>query len=77
MPKAAVDGVFGYATQAATRLFQEYIRSVDGQKDIGTPDGVVGPLTWSFVDAWQKDKARKILCMRLGQHQLPKINAGV
>ncbi|MCB0532672.1 MAG: peptidoglycan-binding protein [Lewinellaceae bacterium] len=59
MPKAAVDGVFGYATQAATRLFQEYIRSVDGQKDIGTPDGVVGPLTWSFVDAWQKDKARK------------------
>jgi len=59
MPKANVDGVFGYATQAATRLFQEYIRSVEGDTTIGTPDGVVGPKTWGYVETWKKNKAGK------------------
>jgi hypothetical protein len=57
MPKANVDGVFGYATQAAVRLFQEYIRTIEGDSRIGTPDGVVGPNTWSYVEKWKKEKA--------------------
>jgi hypothetical protein len=59
MPKSNVDGVFGYATQAATRLFQEYIRTVEGHPEIGTPDGIVGPKTWSYIEAWEKEKKRK------------------
>jgi len=51
-----VDGVFGYATQAAVRLFQEYIRTIEGDTRIGTPDGVVGPNTWSYVEKWKKEK---------------------
>ena len=54
MPKSNMNGVFGYGTQAATRLFQEYIRSmVDAS--IGAPDGVVGPKTWGFIRNWKKD----------------------
>jgi len=30
MPKSNRDGIFGYATQAAVRLFQEYVRWVIG-----------------------------------------------
>ncbi len=54
MPKSNLDGVFGYGTQAATRLFQEYIRSVLGEASIGAPDGVVGPKTWGFIKNWKK-----------------------
>ncbi len=54
MPKAKLDGVFGYATQASTRLFQEYIRTVIGDTSIGVPDGVVGPKTWGFAQQWKK-----------------------
>lgn len=53
MPKALVDGVFGYGTQAAVRLFQEYIRTIEGDASIGTPDGIVGPNTWSKINAWK------------------------
>lgn len=56
MPKANVDGVFGYATQASVRLFQEYLRTVAGETSIGAPDGVVGPNTLSFVEKWKRDK---------------------
>lgn len=56
MPKAALDGVYGYGTQAAVRLFQEYLRTVEGNAAIGAPDGVVGPNTMSFVEKWKRDK---------------------
>lgn len=64
MPKANMDGVFGYGTQAAVRLFQEYIRTVKNDPTIGTPDGVVGPKTWGYVDAWKNEaQGRKVpLC---------------
>lgn len=57
MPKANVDGVFGYATQSAVRLFQEYLRTVEGIAAIGAPDGVVGPNTMKYVEQWKKEKA--------------------
>jgi peptidoglycan hydrolase-like protein with peptidoglycan-binding domain len=56
MPYAKVDGIFGYATQAAVRLFQEYIRTVDGDATIGNPDGVAGPNTLRFVEKWKTER---------------------
>ncbi len=52
MPKPEqVPGVFGYATQAAARLFQEYVRTVEG---IDTaPDGLVGDGTQKHIKRWQ------------------------
>lgn len=51
-PNAQASGIFGYGTQAATRLFQEYVHSVEGEKSIGTPDGIVGTKTWEHVQRW-------------------------
>ena len=45
LPHGQVDGVFGYRTMAAVRLFQEYMRTVGGQPELGAPDGLVGPKT--------------------------------
>lgn len=59
MPKSNVDGIFGYVTQAATRLFQEYIRTVEGDASIGTPDGIVGKNTWKFINQWKQEKQGK------------------
>lgn len=56
MPHGKIDGIYGYATQAAVRLFQEYIRTVEGDASIGTPDGVAGPNTLSFVEKWKTTK---------------------
>ncbi|RXG15415.1 hypothetical protein DSM03_102355 [Leeuwenhoekiella aestuarii] len=30
-PNAQLSGIFGYGTQAATRLFQEYVYSIEGK----------------------------------------------
>jgi len=54
MPKSTVNGIFGYETHAATRLFQEYIRNVHGDISIGVPDGVAGPNTLGFVEKWKQ-----------------------
>jgi len=53
LPHGPVDGVFGYRTRAAVRLFQEYVREVEGRPEIGVPDGVVGPNTHSHLERWQ------------------------
>ena len=57
MPKANCDGVFGYATQAAVRLFQEYVRTIEGNADIGAPDGSVGPKTLGIIEKWKQERA--------------------
>ncbi len=51
-----VDGIYGYTTQAAVRLFQEYVRTVKGDASIGVPDGVAGPNTLAHVEKWKQDK---------------------
>lgn len=51
MPNAAISGIFGYATQAAVRLFQEYLRTVEGHTDI-IPDGYAGSKTQAHIDKW-------------------------
>ncbi len=52
MPRARDDAIFGYVTQAATRLFQEYLRSVDGVADM-VPDGFVGNRTLEHMQRWR------------------------
>lgn len=56
MPKANVDGIFGYATQAAVRLFQEYVRTIEKDASIGAPDGIVGEGTLGHINKWKRDR---------------------
>ena len=52
MPRARTTSVFDYVTQASVRLFQEYLRTIDGIVSM-VPDGIVGPKTYSFMQQWQ------------------------
>jgi len=56
MPKSNIDGIYGYGTTSAVRLFQEYIRSVKGDKSIGVPDGVAGRKTLEAINEWKSTK---------------------
>ena len=53
MPRARHDAIFDYVTQSATRLFQEYLRTVEGVADM-VPDGFAGSRTFEHVQRWQK-----------------------
>ncbi len=44
-----VDGIFGYRTFSAVRLYQEYTRTVTGNASVGKPDGIVGPKTHKSI----------------------------
>jgi hypothetical protein len=52
-PHGDINGIFGYRTISGVRLFQEYIRTIEGDPSIGIPDGVVGPKTHFHIDRWQ------------------------
>lgn len=60
MPNAIHDGIYGYVTQAAVRLFQEYVRTIDDPLRHATrmpaswPDGVVGKDTRYYIDEWKR-----------------------
>ncbi|MDX2248461.1 MAG: peptidoglycan-binding protein [Bacteroidia bacterium] len=56
-PNGGIDGICGYGTLSAIRLFQEYIRTMDGKTKI-VPDGVAGPMTFSELKKW-KEEGRK------------------
>lgn len=56
-PGGQVDGIYGYRTQSAIRLFQEYVRSVEKREC--TPDGRFGPQTEQHLKRW------------LGEHKVP------
>lgn len=50
-------GVFDYATQAAVRLFQEYVRTIDEDGDKSMiPDGFVGSGTMKHVRRWENQQ---------------------
>ncbi|AFL81842.1 putative peptidoglycan-binding domain-containing protein [Aequorivita sublithincola DSM 14238] len=54
MPRGVIDGIFDYVTQAAARLFQEYIRTMDPEGDkTMVPDGIVGNGTMQHVQRWK------------------------
>ncbi|MGX1929718.1 peptidoglycan-binding domain-containing protein [Flagellimonas sp. 2504JD4-2] len=54
MPRGVIDGIFDYVTQASTRLFQEYVRTMEGVEKM-VPDGIVGKGTWSHIDRWKRE----------------------
>lgn len=54
MPRGVIDGIFDYVTQAASRLFQEYIRTLDPEGDkTMVPDGIVGNGTMQHIQRWK------------------------
>ncbi len=64
MPYAAHDGIFGYVTQAAVRLFQEYVRTIaepqrhQQRSPACWPDGVVGRDTQFYIDRWREKQVK-------------------
>lgn len=50
-PIGQMDGICGYRTQSAIRLFQEYVRSVEKVNDM-VPDGQLGPATQAHIERW-------------------------
>lgn len=55
IPHSSSDGIFGYITSAGARLFQEYVRTVEGKTEIGKPDGIVGPKTRQHIQRWKDE----------------------
>jgi hypothetical protein len=49
-PGGQIDGIYGYRTQSAIRLFQEYVRSVEKLDCL--PDGRFGPKTQGHLQRW-------------------------
>ena len=49
-PGGRVDGICGYRTRAAIRLFQEYVRSIEGRRC--APDGKLGSGTAAELTRW-------------------------
>ena len=72
--ESSIDGVFGYATQAAARLFQEYVRTVLGDASIGTPDGVVGPNTLKHINNWKQNNVGVSDWRNSAQNPSPEFN---
>lgn len=54
-PYGDIDGIYGYRLLSATRLFQDYVRNLEGHKDIGTPDGIIGNNTYKHIDRWKAE----------------------
>jgi peptidoglycan hydrolase-like protein with peptidoglycan-binding domain len=57
-PAGQPNGILDYRSVSAVRLFQEYVRSVEGLTDIGAPDGVVGPNTTKHLTRWGNSAKR-------------------
>lgn len=55
LPFHQENGIFGYTTLAGTRLFQEYVRTVEGIAEIGVPDGVVGAKSRAHAHRWETE----------------------
>jgi hypothetical protein len=68
LPFGTIDGICGYRTTSALRLFQEYVRTIIGDRSIGTPDGVFGPKTMRWIQQWIQ-QGRKADWLALGSTQ--------
>jgi len=55
-PGGRADGICGYRTRAAIRLFQEYVRTVEGRSSL--PDGIAGPKTCAELQRWVMDDGK-------------------
>lgn len=56
-PGGKVDGICGYRTQAALRLFQEYVRTAEQQAEM-VPDGRFGPISQRHLRRWLQSGQR-------------------
>jgi len=63
-PGGKVDGICGYRTRSAIRLFQEYVRSVEKLPCV--PDGRVGPATREHVQRWLSAGQRPVWDTAIG-----------
>ncbi len=68
-PGGEVDGICGYRTQAAIRLFQEYVRTMDGHPDV-IPDGIYGPQTHGHLVRWLQGGHRANWSPRPGEYDM-------
>ena len=61
MPRAndenVFSGVFDYATQSSVRLFQEYVRSIEGNKEV-KPDGIIGNNSKKHIIRWKQNNIK-------------------
>jgi len=57
-PHGKDDGICGYRTTSAIRLFQEYVRTVEGKTEIGYPDGKFGKVSVEQVRRWQANNQK-------------------
>lgn len=64
-PGGRIDGICGYRTQSAIRLFQEYVRSVEGRDCL--PDGIVGRKTAGELQRWMDGHLEAAWLPRLRQ----------
>lgn len=71
-PQGELSGVFDYRTLSAVRLFQEYVRSVEGRADIGLPDGVAGPSTHAHVARWSAANQQADWARQAAETQMPE-----
>lgn len=66
-PGGDVDGICGYRTHSAIRLFQEYVRSIEGQACL--PDGRFGPQTQAHLQRWLAAGAQPDWAPRAGEYE--------
>lgn len=66
-PGGRADGICGYRTQSAIRLFQEYLRSVEGQDIL--PDGKFGARTGAHLQRWIASGQRPNWAPRAGEYE--------
>ncbi len=57
-PHGEIDGICGHRTTSAIRLFQEYVRTVEGRTEIGFPDGRFGKVSTEQVRRWQANSQK-------------------
>ncbi len=57
-PHGKTDGICGYRTTSAIRLFQEYLRTVEGRTEIGYPDGKFGKVSLGEARRWQANNQK-------------------
>ncbi|ANP47557.1 hypothetical protein ATE48_17425 [Candidatus Viadribacter manganicus] len=66
-PSGRVDGICGYRTQSAIRLFQEFVRTAENQDIV--PDGKFGPRTAAHLQRWVNSGQRPDWRQRPGEYE--------
>lgn len=67
-PGGKVDGIYGYRTRSAVRLFQEYVHSIEKQPK-SLPDGRFGPETQAHLQRWIAAGAKPDWSPRAGEYE--------